>query len=244
MARAGLKKLLVAVIGIFALGLYAGDLHAGWGSPCGCGGLGFGAGAYNASGWATWCGWGCHHGANRCGCGYGCGCCGCSLCNDPCGTCGSYWGSPVGVWGTPVVGACNCGTVTAPPAGAIPSLPPAGTPTPPAGVTPPSGTVVPPLPPAHTSIEPLSADSMLITVWVPDEAKVTINGLLTKSTGRLRRFVSSGVQPGHTYKYEVKAEVVREGKTVAEVQTVSLTAGERGNVAFRFNTSDSYAQNR
>ena len=92
-----------------------------------------------------------------------------------------------------------------------------------------------PMGPTSSSIEPTPADSGMLTVWVPYEAKVTINGLLTKSTGSKRHFVSYGLRPGYTYKYEVKAEIVREGKIVTEEQTVSLTAGERGGVAFGFN---------
>jgi len=97
----------------------------------------------------------------------------------------------------------------------------------------------------HTSIEPTTGDSGVLTVWVPYEAKVTINGLLTKSTGSKRHFVSYGLRPGYTYKYEVKAEIVHEGKIVTESQTVSLTAGERGGVAFGFNipSSEGLAQN-
>ena len=67
---------------------------------------------------------------------------------------------------------------------------------------------------------------------------MTINGLLTKSTGSKRHFVSYGLRPGYTYKYEVKAEIVREGKIVTEEQTVSLTAGEQSGVAFGFNTEE------
>lgn len=41
--------------------------------------------------------------------------------------------------------------------------------------------------------------------------------------------------PGYTYKYEVKAEIVRDGKVRDETQTVSLTAGEQNGLAFGFN---------
>ncbi len=75
----------------------------------------------------------------------------------------------------------------------------------------------------------------MLTVWVPYEAKVTINGMLTKSTGSKRHFVSYGLRPGYTYNYEVKAEIVRDGKIYTESHTVSLTAGERNGVAFGFN---------
>ncbi len=89
--------------------------------------------------------------------------------------------------------------------------------------------------PDRSSIEPTAGDSGILTVWVPSEAKVTINGMLTKSTGSKRHFVSYGLRPGYIYKYVVKAEVVREGKIVTDEKTVSLTAGEQGGVAFGFN---------
>jgi len=91
------------------------------------------------------------------------------------------------------------------------------------------------------SIEPTAGDSAILTAWVPYEAKVTINGMLTKSTGSKRHFVSYGLRPGYTYKYVVKAEIVREGKIVTEEQTVALTAGDRNGVAFGFN--EAVAQN-
>ena len=62
------------------------------------------------------------------------------------------------------------------------------------------------MPGKGASIEPAAGESGLLTVWVPYDAKVTINGLLTKSTGSKRHFVSYGLRPGYTYKYEVKAE--------------------------------------
>ena len=52
----------------------------------------------------------------------------------------------------------------------------------------------------------------MLTVWVPYDAKVTVNGLETHSTGSRRQFVSFGLKPGLSYKYVVKAQVVREGQ--------------------------------
>jgi uncharacterized protein (TIGR03000 family) len=95
-----------------------------------------------------------------------------------------------------------------------------------------------------TSIEPAAGESAVLTVWVPYEAKVTVNGLLTKSTGSKRRFVSYGLRPGYAYRYEVKAEVVRDGKIYTDTKTVSLTAGEPGSVAFGFNDIEGLAQIR
>jgi uncharacterized protein (TIGR03000 family) len=121
-----------------------------------------------------------------------------------------------------------------------PAVPPLGIPGTAQPLTPDSG-IIPPLP-GHSSLESTPSDSGILTVWVPYEAKVTINGLPTKSTGSKRHFVSYGMHPGYTYKYEVKAEVVREGKIVTEVQTISLVAGEQGGIAFGFNNPPEVAQ--
>ncbi len=73
----------------------------------------------------------------------------------------------------------------------------------------------------------------LIAVRVPEEARVFINGLETKSRGRYREYVSYGLKPGFTYKYEIRAEITRRGRLVENTRTVYLTAGARKQVAFR-----------
>ncbi len=82
---------------------------------------------------------------------------------------------------------------------------------------------------------PTRANSGLLTVWVPYDAKVTVNGLPTKSQGSRRQFVSHGLKPGFSYKYVVRAEVVRNGRVIADAKTVVLTAGDRTALAFGFN---------
>jgi uncharacterized protein (TIGR03000 family) len=79
----------------------------------------------------------------------------------------------------------------------------------------------------------------MLTIWVPFDAKVTINGLPTKSTGSRRQFISYDLKEGFSYKYEVKAEVVRDGKIVEDTKTVVLTAGANNSVAFGFNIAPS-----
>ncbi len=76
----------------------------------------------------------------------------------------------------------------------------------------------------------------MLTVWVPYDAKVTVNGLETRSTGSRRQFVSFGLKPGLSYKYVVRAQVVRNGQSRWKTQTVMLTAGQITAVAFGFNT--------
>ena len=43
---------------------------------------------------------------------------------------------------------------------------------------------------------PTIENSALLTISVPYEAKMTINGLPTRSTGSRRQYVSFGLQPG------------------------------------------------
>ncbi len=177
-----------------------------------------------------------------CGYGYGCGCGGCySSC---CSGCLPYY--------TPTFGCCGAGVV---PNAAV-STPSTGTPTPatkpvtppaagespvPGPVTPgpavpaPATPAAPATPTTPVTGAPTLDNSALLTVWVPYEAKITINGLPTTSTGSRRQYVSYGLQPGYNYKYVVHAEIVRDGKIVEEDQTVTLTAGEQGAAAFGFN---------
>ena len=51
-----------------------------------------------------------------------------------------------------------------------------------------------------------------LTVSVPFDAKVYINGKETHSTGSRRQYVSYGLQSGMSYKYVVKVQVVRNGE--------------------------------
>jgi uncharacterized protein (TIGR03000 family) len=84
--------------------------------------------------------------------------------------------------------------------------------------------------PHGASIEQTRGDSGLLTVWVPYDAKVTINGMPTTSTGSRRQFVSYGLKPGYEYSYEVKAQVTRErpwsaNTAFTEGQVVRATQG-------------------
>jgi len=75
--------------------------------------------------------------------------------------------------------------------------------------------------------------SALLTVSVPESARVFVNGLPTTSTGSLRRYVSRGLLPGMTYNYEVRAEAVIDGQKVEETKIVELRVGETARVDFR-----------
>lgn len=116
------------------------------------------------------------------------------------------------------------------PAQPNPNEPPAAMP----GMVPADPTM--PVEPGST-FTPTPETSGVVTVWVPFDAKVTINGIATRSTGSRRQFVSFGLKPGFSYKYEIRAEVVKEGKTMEDTRTVVLTAGQNTAVAFGFTTT-------
>lgn len=86
-----------------------------------------------------------------------------------------------------------------------------------------------------TTAYPAHENSALLTIWAPAKAKITINGYETTTTGSKRRYVTTGLQSGLTYKYEIRAQLPRDGKMAEETKTVYLTAGSTEGVAFGFN---------
>jgi len=74
--------------------------------------------------------------------------------------------------------------------------------------------------------------SATLTVNVPGEARVFVNGLATTSTGAERQFVSRNLRRGARYNYEIRAELVRDGKVVTETKSVQLATGETAELAF------------
>lgn len=223
----------------------------GWGAGCGYGcGAGYGSGGYLVSYSPTYSGCtACWSGCNGCwndgswylgwrpgpvrrlffgryrwyygnSC-WGAYCSPCSVCmSDTCGGCTGCSDCTDGSSATPAT-----------PAAPTPAKKPAAEPAMPTEPSP-----VPPEPADQKTSGTTAEDSGVLTVWVPFDAKVTVNGLETRSTGSRRQFVSYGLKPGFSYKYEVRAEVVRDGKVQEETQTVTLTAGQISAVAFGFNT--------
>ncbi len=91
--------------------------------------------------------------------------------------------------------------------------------------------------PAQPQASAVPADrsaSGVIAVWVPADARVVINGLETTSVGPYREYVSYGLRPGAAYKYEIRAQIAREGRLVQKTRTVYLSAGSHQRIAFHF----------
>jgi uncharacterized protein (TIGR03000 family) len=91
--------------------------------------------------------------------------------------------------------------------------------------------LLPPKPPAETSTD---ASSAMLNVRVPEDAVVVINDYTTKSAGSDRRYVSRGLQDGREYRFEVRADVNRDGRTLSQTKVVRLKATKVVDLVFDF----------
>ena len=88
---------------------------------------------------------------------------------------------------------------------------------------------------ASSVVSSVSGDSVYLTVAVPAEAKIYVNGNRTSSTGAVREFVSRGLKPGKQYKFDIRAEIESAaGTTIVENKTVAVKAGDREQLNFAF----------
>jgi uncharacterized protein (TIGR03000 family) len=87
-------------------------------------------------------------------------------------------------------------------------------------------------------------DSGLLSLNVPDAARVLINGRETRAVGDRREFVSHGLKEGKVYPYTIRALVQAKGSDTASVdgsrwvwitKTVYLRAGDQIRVTFSEN---------
>ena len=213
-----------------------GGSSGGWGGSSG--GYGGSSGGWGGSSGGGWGGWGGHHHRHHGGWKWGGGSSG--------GSSGGYWGgSSGGGWGSTGGSSGGYGSsgggayyyspdvqMTPVDPSVVPALPPANAPYVPGGAAP------PPAPAPGTSTSNTQVDGLL-AVNVPADAKIYVNGQATSSMGETRQYVSRNLQPGFNYAYEVRAEVVRDGRTIEQVKKIDLRAGETANVAFDFPTTES-----
>jgi uncharacterized protein (TIGR03000 family) len=73
-----------------------------------------------------------------------------------------------------------------------------------------------------------------ILVNLPAAARLTVDGRPTTSTTATRMLVTPELQPGYEYYYTLRAEIMRDGRAVAQTQRVAVHRGERARVSFDF----------
>lgn len=190
----------------------------------------------------------CHH--HSCGGCYGCcgcygghGCCGCWGGCYGCG--GGCWGGCYGCYGGGCWGGCwgySCGgcwgggyygdggVIVAPGAGMAPGA-----------------TVAPGRRGAEEAPEPRKRDEekpqgrdggamaptpATIIVSLPADAKLIVDGNVTRTKNAVRVFRSPALEPGLDYAYTVKAEFVRDGQPTSATKRVVVRAGKETRVTF------------
>ena len=80
-----------------------------------------------------------------------------------------------------------------------------------------------------------------LTVSVPQDATVFVNGRRTTSTGSHRVYASLGLTYGYAYGYVIRVQVLRDGKIVEQSQKVVLRPDENKNLAFAFSDKNGVA---
>lgn len=155
------------------------------------------------------CGGGCCGGCACCGGGRGCrGCRGC--CGGCCGgygyCCGGYGCGGYGCGG--YIGCAGYGGMIIAPAA--------------------------PAAPAGDAPKKAEASPATINVTLPAEAKLSIDGAATTSTGESRVFTTPALPSGQQLFYTFKAEMVRDGQTVTTTKQVPVRAGEETRVSLEF----------
>jgi uncharacterized protein (TIGR03000 family) len=75
-----------------------------------------------------------------------------------------------------------------------------------------------------------SAAPATLVVNLPEDANLKIDGVATKAAAATRQFTTPVLARGQSYYYTLTAEIVRDGKTLAATQTVTVRAGQTSQV--------------
>jgi uncharacterized protein (TIGR03000 family) len=171
-------------------------------------------------------GWGCH------GCCSGWGCRGCCSCYGGwgCCSCSGSWGGCHGCYSSSGWGCCSSGCCSYSWGcrggcygcyGGYAA----------AGYAAPVYAVAPTPAPSPTATAAKSNTAQLV-VELPADAKLFIDGHDTKASTSRRVFNTPKLETGETYYYEVKAQLVRDGKTYSETKRVTIKANETSKASF------------
>jgi len=71
-----------------------------------------------------------------------------------------------------------------------------------------------------------------VTVKVPEDARLWVNGVFCPLTSGTRSFETPAVEPGRLYVYTIRAEVIREGRRRSESREVVFEGGKPVTVKF------------
>jgi uncharacterized protein (TIGR03000 family) len=154
------------------------------------------------------------------------GCCGCS---GGCGGCwggDGGWGGGYGCWGG--YGSWGYGMGYGMDGYSSPTFP--GPLTPGDMTTTPSGEKLKQPTPDKETMAPSRAK---LIVELPPDAKLYIDDLPVSKTSEVRSFSTPALEPGQSYYYMVRAEVIRDGKPVTQTRRVIVRGGQTARANFK-----------
>jgi len=85
---------------------------------------------------------------------------------------------------------------------------------------------------AYSGATPAQQATALVTVYVPADAEVFLDGAPTTETGAERRFVTPPLTVGAKYSYSIRARWQQDGQTVEQTRKVPVTGGANVSVDF------------
>ncbi len=77
-----------------------------------------------------------------------------------------------------------------------------------------------------------------LIVELPADAKLFVDDHAVKATKSVRNFTTPVLEPGQVYYYELRAEMVRDGKPVTETKRVLIRAGDVVRAQFEAATAE------
>lgn len=81
-----------------------------------------------------------------------------------------------------------------------------------------------------------------VTLFVPEDASVTLGGVKTDASGTVRYFSTTGLKEGQSWNsYHVVATVERDGKQIRRERTIDVNAGDSVNLRFEFDKEEQVA---
>jgi uncharacterized protein (TIGR03000 family) len=89
-----------------------------------------------------------------------------------------------------------------------------------------------------TREEPRLDGSATLIVQLPPDARLTIDGNPTRSASDLRVFTTPPLEAGQDFHYDLKAEIMRDGKTIPTTQRVTVRSGKETRITMQFPTAE------
>ncbi|MCI0377955.1 MAG: TIGR03000 domain-containing protein [Gemmataceae bacterium] len=71
-----------------------------------------------------------------------------------------------------------------------------------------------------------------IVVTLPADASLTVDGNATTSTTERRTFITPELETSADYVYTLRAEIVREGRSIVQTQQITVRGGQTTEVPF------------